>query len=320
MVSIGSINLRNPVLLAPMAGVTDLPLRRLAWRLGAGLVYSEMIGSRPELWDTRKSQERRERDPTIDPWAVQIAGSDPEFMATTAQLYEQTGADIIDINMGCPAKKVCKKEAGSALLRDPGLVKEILEAVVSAVSIPVTLKTRTGWSPDKKNAVEIACIAENVGVQALTLHGRTRACRFEGIAEHETAASVVSSISIPVFVNGDIRTTQDALCALEISGAAGVMVGRAALGSCWLPGQIAKALQSGKAEVLGREDRLSIALEHLSSLHRFYGSLRGVRIARKHIKWFLQSCKVDDSVIKNFNRIVDPAEQKTHLEQVWASC
>lgn len=320
MVAIGPINLRNPVLLAPMAGVTDLPLRRLAWRLGAGLVYSEMTGSRPGLWDTIKSRERRQTDTTIDPWAVQIAGNDPDWLAATARQYEQAGADIIDINMGCPAKKVCKKDAGSALLKDPGLVKEILEAVVSAVTVPVTLKTRTGWSPDRKNAVQIACLAETAGVQAIALHGRTRACKFDGIAEHETAASVVSAVSIPVFVNGDIRSAADALRALEVSGAAGVMVGRAALGSCWLPGQIANALRYGREVSLSLEEQFAIAFEHLCSLHRFYGNLRGVRIARKHIKWFLQSCNLNDSLIKAFNRIGDSAEQKSYFQQVlWTS-
>ena len=297
-----------------MAGVTDLPLRRLAWRLGAGLVFGEMTGARPELWATRKSAERREHDPSIRPKAVQIAGAEPSWLADAAVRHAADGAQIIDINMGCPAKKVCNKAAGSALLRDPGLVGEILREVVDAVSVPVTLKIRTGWCPDSRNAVQIAQMAESTGVRALTVHGRTRACRFNGKAEHGTTASVVRAVSIPVFANGDITSPDDALRVLESTGAAGVMIGRAALGAPWLPGDIASAIRSGVAsETRDHVGRWGIVAEHLQALHDFYGEQRGLRIARKHIKWYFDKGGVDRSVSQAFTRIDSAGEQRRFL-------
>jgi tRNA-dihydrouridine synthase B len=284
---IGPFSLEGHALLAPMAGVTDLPFRRLCRRLGAALAAGEMISADPRLWDTAESRRRRDHSDEPAPRVVQIAGGDPDSMAEAARRNVDAGAQIIDINMGCPAKKVCNKDAGSALLRDERLVAAILEATVGAVDAPVTLKIRTGWAPDQRNAVRIARLAEACGIRALAVHGRTRACRFNGEAEYATIAAVKSAVQIPVFANGDIDTPAKAVQVLRETGADGVMIGRAAQGRPWIFREI-KTLLAG-AQALppppAAEVRV-IMLGHLRDLYEFYGPEAGVRIARKHIAWY----------------------------------
>ena len=287
---IGQYVLPNNLVLAPMAGVTDRPFRQLCRRLGAGLVVSEMVTSDVRLWDSRKSRHRLDHRGEAEPRIVQIAGGDPEMMAEAARMNVAHGAQIIDINMGCPAKKVCNKAAGSALLKDEGLVREILEAVVAAVDVPVTLKIRTGWDPDNRNGARVAEIAEACGIQALAVHGRTRADRFEGEAEYDTIRDIVHAVGIPVMANGDIDSPEKAATVLERTGAAAIMIGRAAQGRPWIFREIAHFLATGErlAEP-SREEVQAILLEHLDHLYAFYGEFAGVRIARKHIGWYCQA-------------------------------
>jgi tRNA-dihydrouridine synthase B len=275
------------IMLAPMAGITDKPFRKLCRSLGAHACVSEMTTSDPALYHSRKSRLRMDIIDDESPRIVQIAGADPRMLAEAAIYNVQRGAEVIDINMGCPAKKVCNVMAGSSLLRDEQLVATILESVVAAVSVPVTLKIRTGWDPQNRNAVRIAGIAEAAGVQRLTVHGRTRACRFNGNAEHDTVAEIKSRISIPVIANGDITTAAEAARVLHYTGADGVMIGRAALGNPWIFSSINRFLETGM--VAPGPDRAEIGrtvLAHLQGLHQFYGEYTGVRIARKHIGWF----------------------------------
>ncbi|HSB97976.1 MAG TPA: tRNA dihydrouridine synthase DusB, partial [Spongiibacteraceae bacterium] len=280
--------LSSPVVLAPMAGVTDRPFRQLCRRFGAGLAVSEMVSSDETLLQTRKSRLRLDHVGEDGPISVQIAGSDPQAMAEAAQRNVDNGAHIIDINMGCPAKKVCKRAAGSALLRDELLVAAILEAVVGAVDVPVTLKIRTGWSTDERNGETIARIAEASGIKMLAVHGRTRACRFEGAVEYDTIAAIKATVKIPVLANGDIDSPEKAAAVLAYTGADGVMIGRAAQGRPWLCGQIANYLRNGTYAPDPRADELQqILQEHLQNLHEFYGEPMGVRIARKHVGWYL---------------------------------
>jgi tRNA-dihydrouridine synthase B len=286
---LGAHPLRNGLFAAPMAGVTDQPFRRLCRRFGAGLAVSEMVSARPELRGTRKSRLRRAHAGEPGPVSVQIAGADPAMMAAAARLNVDEGAEIIDINMGCPAKKVCNVAAGSALLGNEPLVARILEAVVAAVDVPVTLKIRTGPSPERRNAVRIARIAEDAGVRLLAVHGRTRACGFRGEAEFDTVAEVKRAVRIPVIANGDIATAAQARRVLGRTGADGVMIGRAAHGRPWIFREIAHELATGRplpgpslAEV--RE----VVLEHLEALYALYGEAAGVRVARKHIGWYLR--------------------------------
>lgn len=250
-----------------------------------------------------------------EPIAVQIAGGDPEMMAEAARLNAANGAQIIDINMGCPAKKVCKKAAGSALLKDEQLVTEILQAVVSSVDIPVTLKFRTGWSNEERNAVRIARIAEDAGIQALALHGRTRADAFLGEAEYDTIASVVNAVKIPVFANGDINSPQKAKAVLDHTGAAAVMIGRAAQGRPWIFREIAHYLRTGEQlpEPSLTEVR-DILCTHLCELYRFYGEFMGPRIARKHASWYLQTVPGSEAFRKTFNAIDNAEEQQTSIQ------
>ncbi len=272
-----------------MAGVTDLPFRRLCRRLGAGLAASEMLTSDTRLWHSQKSSARLMIDADEAPRAIQIAGSEPAAMAEASQGAVLRGAQIIDINMGCPAKKVCRKAAGSALLRDERLVTEILQAVTAAVDVPVTLKIRTGWSPNEKNALTIARIAEDCGIVALAVHGRTRACRFTGNAEYDTMAAIAQAVSIPVIANGDIDSPLKARRVLDHTGAAAVMVGRAAQGNPWIFKAINCFLETGKpATAPSVSERGDLILEHLNALHDFYGASMGMRIARKHIGWYFQ--------------------------------
>ena len=289
-ITIGKHTLPNGVVLAPMAGVSDAPFRELCLKLGAGMAVAEMVSADLRLKDTRKSRLRRQKSPSETVRSVQIVGSEPLMLAEAARFNEAEGADIIDINMGCPAKKVCRKAAGSALLADEALVADILSAVVNAVDVPVTLKIRTGIHPDARNGRRIARIAEDCGVALLTVHGRTRADRFKGEAEYDTIADIVQHTQIPVLANGDIDSAVKARWVLEYTGAAGVMIGRAAQGQPWLPGLIARQL-AGDINALSPPltEQCALMLTHLDALHQFYGPLMGVRIARKHIGWFLDS-------------------------------
>ncbi|HKT29982.1 tRNA dihydrouridine synthase DusB [Dyella sp.] len=284
---IGPYRIDPPVVLAPMAGVTDKPFRLLCKRLGAGLAVSEMTTADPRLWQTRKSLKRMDHDGEPEPVSVQIAGYDPGMLAEAAHFNVANGAQIIDINMGCPAKKVCNVWSGSALLQDEPLVARIVKAVVDAVEVPVTLKIRTGWDRHRKNALTIARIAEDNGIAALAVHGRTRADKYEGEAEYETIAAVKAAVRIPVLANGDITTPQQAKHVLDVTRADAVMVGRGAQGRPWIFREIAHYLATGEllAEPSPR-DVANILLGHLDHLHAFYGEHAGVRIARKHLGWY----------------------------------
>jgi tRNA-dihydrouridine synthase B len=286
-ISIGPHRLSNNLALAPMAGVTDLPFRILCRNLGAGMAASEMLTSDASLWHTNKSQRRRVHHSELEPRVVQIAGGDPEMMADAARRNVDEGAQIIDINMGCPAKKVCNKAAGSALLRDETLVADILRAVVAAVNVPVTLKIRTGWSAAQRNGIQIARIAQDVGIQSLAVHGRTRECKFVGDVEYETIAAIKQAVSIPIFANGDIDSPQKAKLVLEKTGADGVMIGRSAQGYPWIFREIEHYLHSGELlqppSILEVRDTMRA---HLRNLYAHYGEWAGVRVARKHIAWY----------------------------------
>jgi tRNA-dihydrouridine synthase B len=286
---IGAHALKNRVFAAPMAGVTDRPFRNLARRFGAALAASEMVTSRPELRNSRKTRLRLMHEGESAPISVQIAGADPLMMADAARYNVDCGAQIVDINMGCPAKKVCNVLAGSALLADEPLVARILEAVVAAVDVPVTLKIRTGSSPERRNALRIAQIAERAGIRMLAIHGRTRACGFSGSAEYETIAEVKSRLRIPVIANGDIATPEDARRVLERTGADGVMIGRAAHGRPWIFREIAHYLDTGeRCASPSRREIAAVLAEQLQGLYALYGEMQGARIARKHIGWTLR--------------------------------
>ena len=284
---IGPYLLPNNLALAPMAGVTDLPFRLLCRRMGAGIAAGEMLTSDVRLWHTEKSRRRMDHSGEPEPRVVQIAGGDPEMMVEAAQRNVDAGAQIIDINMGCPAKKVCNKAAGSALMRDEVLVRTILETVVKAVAVPVTLKMRTGWDSTTRNAVAIARMAQDIGIQALAVHGRTRACMYRGNAEYETIRAVKQSVAIPVFANGDIDSPHKAKSVLEQTHADGLMIGRSAQGRPWIFREIDAYLRDG---IVTDEPSVAevrdIMLAHLRDLHAFYGEDVGVRVARKHIDWY----------------------------------
>lgn len=304
MIQIGPFRIDNPTILAPMAGVTDLPFRQLCRRMGAGMAVSEMVTSDISLWNSRKSQQRLNHQGEDSIRSVQIAGSDPAMMAEAARQNVTLGAEIIDINMGCPAKKVCKRAAGSSLLRDELLVGEILQAVVGAVSVPVTLKIRTGWSPEERNGVTIARMAEQAGIQALAVHGRTRACRFTGNAEYDTIAAIVDAVSIPVFANGDITTPQQAKQVLDHTGADAVMIGRGAQGNPWIFQAINQYLATGQEPTgPGQFELADTVLEHITAIHRFYGDFLGVRIARKHVGWYVQQLPNGKEFRSAFNQL-----------------
>ncbi len=284
---IGPYKLPNRLVLAPMAGITDRPFRQLCKRLGAGMAVSEMVSSNSLLWGSEKTRRRADHAGEEEPRVVQIMGADPRMMAEAARFNVERGAQIIDINMGCPAKKVCNVAAGSALLKDEKRVGEILRAVVQAVDVPVTLKTRTGWDRDHRNAVEVARIAEDSGIQALALHGRTRADAYRGEAEYDTIAEVKSRIGIPVIANGDIRTPEKAKFVLDHTGADAIMIGRAAQGRPWIFREIDHYLNTGeRLPEPAVEEIRSIMLDHLHNLYEFYGEFTGVRVARKHISWY----------------------------------
>ena len=317
MLQIGPYSLSNPVVLAPMAGVTDLPFRRLCAEMGAGLVVGEMISSDPRLRESRKTRWRSRHDGEIRPRSVQIAGSDPGQLASAARFNVARGAQIIDINMGCPAKKVCRRAAGSALLADEGRVAEILRAVVAAVDVPVTLKIRTGPSPERRNGVTIARIAEEAGVAALAVHGRTRACGFRGEVDYDTLAAIVEATRFPVFANGDIDSPGKAATVIAHTGAAGIMVGRAAQGRPWLCGQIAAHLATGitpPAPSLARQR--GILRCHVVALHDFYGDYMGLRIARKHVGWYLEHRHAGRTARSDFNALESCAAQLAFIDQI----
>ncbi|HUV20281.1 MAG TPA: tRNA dihydrouridine synthase DusB [Gammaproteobacteria bacterium] len=286
--AIGPYQLHNRLVLAPMAGVTDRPFRELCRQLGAGMTVSEMITSRPDLRDSRKTRLRMDHSGEPGPIIVQIAGGIPRLMADAAAYNVANGAQIIDINMGCPAKKVCKVDAGSALLKDRGLVESILRAVVAAVDVPVTLKIRTGWSRNQNNAVEIAQTAEDCGIQALTIHGRSREDRFQGSAEYQTIRLVKRKVQIPVIANGDIDSAKKAEMVMDFTAADAIMVGRIAQQRPWIFGQIDHYLSTGKKpEEPADELKQTWLVGHLKNLYAFYGEHQGVQIARKHINWQL---------------------------------
>jgi len=313
---IGPYQLPNRLALAPMAGVTDLPFRKLCRRLGAGYVVGEMLSSDPRLKGTRKSELRRDHSGESAPIAVQIAGSIPEWMAEAAAYNVRHGDQIIDINMGCPAKKVCNRAAGSALLEDEALVGAILEATVAAVDVPVTLKIRTGPEPGRRNGVEIARIAEAAGVAALAVHGRTRADRFRGRAEYETIAKICAAVSIPVFANGDIDNAAQAATVLAETGADGLMFGRSAQGNPWLFRQVNHYLETGtQADPPSPQEVHAVMQEHISGLHRFYGETQGVRVARKHFGWYLQGRPGGQALRDRLVRVNSGQEQLGLLEQ-----
>lgn len=308
---IGAHALQNRVFAAPMAGVTDRPFRNLARRFGAALAASEMVSAKPELRGSRKTRLRLMHQGEAGPVCVQIAGADPAMLADAARFNADSGAQIIDVNMGCPAKKVCNVMAGSALLADEALVGRILDAVVAAVDVPVTLKIRTGPAPDRRNALHIAAIAEQAGVQMLAIHGRTRACGFSGEAEYETIAAVKSRAGIPVIANGDIRSPEDARRVLEATGADGVMIGRAAHGRPWIFAEIAHYLETGShREPLGRDEIGRILLEHLDGLYALYGDEHGARVARKHIGWTLRGMPGGEAFRRSVVTIEEAARQR----------
>ena len=284
---LGPHRIEPKVILAPMAGVTDKPFRLLCKRLGAGLAVSEMTTSDPRFWTTSKSLHRMDHVGEPDPVSVQIAGTVPAIMADAARYNVDHGAQLIDINMGCPAKKVCNAWAGSALMREPQLVARIVEAVVNAVDVPVTLKIRTGWDAEHRNAPEIARIAEDAGIQALAIHGRTRDQQYVGVAEYETIAAIKAMLRIPVIANGDIDSPEKARAVLDATGCDAVMIGRAAQGRPWIFSQVAHYLATGqRLPEPSLQQVRDILLAHLEHLHDFYGEVSGVRIARKHLGWY----------------------------------
>lgn len=316
MVRIGPYILEHGLVLAPMAGVTDRPFRQLCRRLGADLAVSEMVISDSRLWHTRKSSRRLDHAGETEPRSVQIAGSEPSMMAEAARLCEAGGAQIIDINMGCPAKKVCNRAAGSALLKDEKLVADILKAVVEAVKVPVTLKTRTGWSPEHRNGVTVARIAEDSGIQAIAVHGRTRACKYLGNAEYDTIAAIKQAVRIPVFANGDIDSPQKARQVLQHTGADGLLIGRAAQGRPWIFREIQHYLATGELrEPPALEEVRDILLHHVRELHAFHGDFMGVRIARKHVGWYLATLPDGESFKRHFNQLEAPQHQIESLSE-----
>ncbi len=284
---IGSYVLKNNLVVAPMAGVTDRPFRQLCKKMGAGMAVSEMVSSNSLLWGSEKTRRRANHEGEVDPISVQIAGADPAMMAQAACYNVERGAQIIDINMGCPAKKICNTMAGSALLQNEQLVGKILDAVVRAVDVPVTLKIRTGWDMEHINALVIARIAENAGIQALAIHGRTRACAYAGHAEYDTIATVKAAVRIPVIANGDIDAPEEARKVLDYTGADAVMIGRAAQGRPWIFREISYYLATGNHLPLPEVTEIHhVLINHLYDLYDFYGEYSGVRIARKHISWY----------------------------------
>ena len=316
---IGPFELRNNLIVAPMAGVTDRPFRQLCKQMGAGMAVSEMVASNSLLWGSEKTKRRANHDGEVDPISVQIAGAVPKMLADAARSNVDEGAQIIDINMGCPAKKVCNVMAGSALLKDEPLVTRILESVVGAVHVPVTLKIRTGWDRSNRNAVKVAKIAEASGVRALAIHGRTRACGFSGDAEYDTIAEVKSEVDIPVIANGDIDTPERVKQVLEQTRADAVMIGRAAQGRPWMFREISYFLETGQhlppPEV---EEIHRVLVAHLRDLYAFYGEHIGVRVARKHISWYTKGLAGSAAFRHGMNQLQTCAEQLAAVNEFFA--
>lgn len=314
--SIGPYTLPNNLFLAPMAGVTDRPFRQLCRRLGAGMAVSEMITANKMLWASKKSLLRANHIGEPEPRSIQIAGADPTMLAQAAQHNVEQGAHIIDINMGCPAKKVCNVMAGSALLQNEQLVSEILESVVNAVDVPVTLKIRTGWDTDHRNGVTIAKIAEQSGIQALAVHGRTRACAYKGDAEYDTIAEIKSAINIPVIANGDISDPEKAKRILDYTQADGLMIGRAAQGNPWIFKQISHYLEHGEQLTSPPVSEVRrILIGHMHALYAFYGDYTGVRMARKHIAWYSKGLRDGNPFRQQMNTLELPEQQLDFTEQ-----
>lgn len=318
MFSIGPYRISRPTVLAPMAGVTDQPFRKLCKAQGAGLVVSEMVTSDTRLWNTNKSRWRLNHTGEAEPISIQIAGGEASMLAHAAAQNVGIGAQIIDINMGCPAKKVCNRAAGSALMKDEALVREILTAVVSAVDVPVTLKIRTGWCGQSKNALTIAKMAEDIGIQMLAIHGRTRDQGYKGDAEYQTIADVKSALSIPVLANGDIDSPEKAKRVMDYTQVDGVMIGRAAQGNPWIFDQINHFLESGTIKPDPSKKEVHALLSgHLKALHEFYGEYMGVRIARKHLGWYLKAHQSDRSVMKQLNQLETAPEQLLAIDTIF---
>tara|TARA_R110002072_G_scaffold36524_2_gene107487 strand:- start:31070 stop:32068 length:999 start_codon:yes stop_codon:yes gene_type:complete len=319
---IGSFDHPSKVVLAPMAGVTDQPFRNLCRHNGTYWTVSEMLTSNQKLWNSRKSRTRLCYENEVGPRWVQIAGGEASMLASAALAAQNMGADIVDINMGCPAKKVCNRAAGSALLKDVALVQDIFEQVRAAVEIPVTVKIRLGWSLDEINAPLIAKMAQDSGLALVTVHGRSRACKFTGQANHDRIAEVVQQVDIPVIANGDIQSSKDAERVLSVTGAAGIMIGRAAQGKPWLPGQISQFLETGEIQnnpTLG--EAKAMLRTHVDKLASFYGELTGPRIARKHVGWYLAEQSQESPVLKQalreFNRLDTVEQQLQAIEAIF---
>ena len=316
---IGNHILKNNLIVAPMAGVTDRPFRQLCKKLGAGLAVSEMVTSNSLLYGSEKTRRRANHEGEVDPISVQIAGSDPQMMAEAARYNVDNGAQIIDINMGCPAKKICNVMAGSALLKDEPLVSQILKAVVGAVNVPVTLKIRTGWDKNNRNAVMIAKMAEDSGVQALAMHGRTRACLYMGDAEYDTIAAVKQAINIPLIANGDITTPEKAKYVLDYTGADAVMIGRAAQGRPWIFREIEHYLKTGTHLLPPTVEEIhTVMLEHINDLYGFYGDIAGMRVARKHISWYTKGLAGSASFRHNMNTLQTIELQQAAINDFFA--
>ena len=307
---IGPYTLNNNLIVAPMAGVTDRPFRQLCKSMGAGMAVSEMVSSNSLLWGSEKTLRRADHTGEVDPISVQIAGADPLMMAEAARYNVERGAQIIDINMGCPAKKICNVMAGSALLQNEMLVGRILDAVVSAVDVPVTLKIRTGWDKQHRNALSVARIAESAGVSAIAIHGRTRACAYTGNAEYDTIAAVKSEVRIPVIANGDITTPEKVKQVLEYTSADAVMIGRAAQGRPWIFREISHYLATGQHLPLPDVSEIHrVLIKHLHDLYDFYGEYSGVRIARKHISWYTKGLVGSAAFRHNMNQLQTTDQQ-----------
>ncbi len=312
---IGPYRLKNNLMVAPMAGVTDRPFRQLCKIMGAGLAVSEMVSSNSLLWGSEKTRRRANHEGEVAPKSVQIAGADPAMMAEAARYNVDQGAQIIDINMGCPAKKVCNVMAGSALLQNEALVQRIVEAVVAAVPVPVTLKIRTGWDRSHRNALSVAHIAENAGIQSLAIHGRTSACGYTGDAEYETITAVKAAVRIPVVANGDITSPQKARHVLELTGADGLMIGRAAQGRPWIFREIDHYLTSGTLLPAPEVSEIHTVLNHhLEDLYTFYGLETVVRVARKHISWYTRGLKGSAAFRHAMNQLQSVVEQREAVQ------
>jgi tRNA-dihydrouridine synthase B len=312
---IGPHKLKNNLIVAPMAGVTDRPFRMLCKRMGAGMAVSEMVASNSLLYGSEKTKRRANHEGEVDPISVQIVGADPAMLAEAARYNVGEGAQIIDINMGCPAKKICNVMAGSALLQNEMLVANILDTVVKAVDVPVTLKIRTGWDKQNRNAVRIARIAESSGIQALAIHGRTRACAYTGEAEYDTIRAVKAAVSIPVIANGDITTPEKARFVLQHTGADAVMIGRAAQGRPWLFREIEHFLATGEHLPPPAVNEIrQVLIGHLHELYAFYGEHTGLRVARKHISWYTKGLAGSATFRHRMNQLESVEEQLQAVE------